>query len=205
MLIIGLTGGIGSGKSAAAVEFESLGAFVVDADQVAREVVEPGTSALAGIADHFGSAVINSDGELDRRKLREIVFSSPPERMWLEGLLHPAINAELGRRISASQAAYSVLVSPLLLEGNQREMVHRILVVDCPEELQLARTIDRDDCSPVQVRQIMQAQMSRTTRLQQADDLIQNNADLEHLQRQVRKLHSSYLDLANRNKETPGE
>lgn len=196
MFVIGLTGGIGSGKSAAAREFESLGAFVVDADQVARDVVEPGTPALAKIAEHFGKSVLTPSGHLDRRSLREIVFSNPQQRSWLEGLLHPEINAELARRIESSDAAYAILVSPLLLEGRQREMVHRILVVDCPEAVQVSRTTERDDCSVEQVHQIMQAQMDRNQRLEQADHVIRNDADLDHLHQQVHDLHRSFLNLA---------
>lgn len=202
MLIIGLTGGIGSGKSAAALEFESLGAFVVDADQVARDVVEPGTTALSEIEQHFGKSILTRDGHLDRRKLREIVFSNAAERSWLERLLHPEINRELASRIQASHAPYSILVSPLLLEGNQRQMVHRILVVDCPENVQVTRTMGRDDCSEDQVRHIMQAQLARSERLKQADDVIQNDADLEHLLAQVHNLHGAYLQQAKKNSGT---
>lgn len=202
MLIIGLTGGIGSGKSAAASAFESLGAFVVDADLVARDVVEPGTRGLAEIVRHFGDGILDVEGHLERRRLREIVFKNPDERIWLEGLLHPEINRELARRIDSSDAPYAVLVSPLLLEGKQREMVHRIAVVDCDEETQIERTRDRDRCSEDQVRRIMQAQLKREERLRSADDVIRNDADLEYLRAQVQNLHSAYLNLASNETQT---
>lgn len=193
MYIVGLTGGVGSGKSTAARELERLGAFVIDADQVARDVVEPGTPALAEIAAHFGADILDPEGRLDRARLRGIVFADPAERAWLERLLHPLINRTLAERIAEAGAPYSVLVSPLLLETSQHEMVRRILVVDCPEEIQVQRTSERDRCSPEQVRGIMAAQASRSERLEKADDVVRNDGDLDHLLAQVREIHETYL------------
>ncbi len=198
MFIVGLTGGVGSGKSTVAREMERLGAYVIDADQVARDVVEPGTPALASVAERFGPEILDADGALNRRKLREIVFANPGEREWLEQLLHPLINRTLAQRIAASTAPYAVLVSPLLLETGQRDMVQRILVVDCPEHIQVQRTSERDGCAPEQVRGIMAAQMSRDARLSGADDVVRNDGDLDHLLQQVRAVHETYLAEAGK-------
>ena len=195
-MYVGLTGGIGSGKSAAAECFAALGVVIVDADIVAREVVAPGQPALQQIAAHFGDQVIAADGSLQRRVLREIVFADPEQRRWLEQLTHPLIAQSIQRQLAASTGPYALLVSPLLLETTQRELVQRVLVIDAPETLQVARTVARDQAQPEQVRQIMAAQMSREQRLAHADDVIVNQGDLEQLRQQVVQLHQQYSRTA---------
>lgn len=191
-MYVGLTGGIGSGKSAAAECFAALGVGIVDADIVAREVVAPGQPALQQIAAHFGDQVIAADGSLQRRVLREIVFADPEQRRWLEQLTHPLIAQSIQRQLAASTGPYALLVSPLLLETTQRELVQRVLVIDAPETLQVARTVARDQAQPEQVRQIMAAQMPREQRLAHADDVIVNQGDLEQLRQQVVQPHQQY-------------
>lgn len=191
-MYVGLTGGIGSGKSAAAECFAALGVGIVDADIVAREVVAPGQPALQQIAAHFGDQVIAADGSLQRRVLREIVFADPEQRRWLEQLTHPLIAQSIQQQLAASTGPYALLVSPLLLETTQRELVQRVLVIDAPETLQVARTVARDQAQPEQVRQIMAAQMPREQRLAHADDVIVNQGDLEQLRQQVVQLHQQY-------------
>ena len=201
-LVIGLTGGIGSGKSAASAQFAELGITVVDADVVAREVVEPGSQALKQIGEHFGSSVIASDGTLDRRALRTRVFSEPRDKQWLESLLHPLIRDEIRRQLAASASPYTLLVSPLLLETGQHQMSDRVLVVDVPEALQLSRTALRDNTSESEVAAIMAAQMQRDERLARADDIIVNDNNLEHLHNEVLRLHKKYSELARCRHET---
>jgi dephospho-CoA kinase len=199
MLVIGITGGIGSGKSAASDYLAAKGATVVDADLASRIIVEPGQPALSAIQSEFGDQVIQADGSLDRRALREMVFADPDKRKRLEAITHPAIGAELLRQIRASQSPYTVLVSPLLLETSQKDMVHRILLVDVPEAVQLARTVARDEVPEEQVRQIMAAQMSREDRRRLADDIVLNDGSLDELHRQLDDLHQEYLALAEAN------
>ena len=196
-LIIGLTGGIGSGKSAAAARFEQAhGIHVVDADIKSRVVVEPGRPALQHIVDRFGDAVLQADGSLNRAALRERVFQLPDERRWLEQLLHPLIRDEIVADLASAESPYSLLVSPLLVESGQYQMTQRILVVDVPEALQIARTTARDQVPEQQVRAIMQAQAQREERLRHAHDVITNDRDLAALQAQVDALHQRYLNLA---------
>lgn len=182
MLVIGVTGGIGSGKTAATDRFQHHGITVVDADLASRLVVEPGRPALASIAEHFGPEVIAADGTLNRRALRQLVFADPVQRRWLEQLTHPLIAQEIVDQIRASRSAYTILASPLLLESSQHQMVDRILVIDVPEELQIARVIARDETDEAGVKAIIAAQMSRQERLARADDVIVNDQDLAHLQ-----------------------
>lgn len=196
MLVIGITGGIGSGKTAVSDRFAARGIVVVDADLASRVVVEPGRPALDAIAQHFGVDVIAADGTLDRAALRQRVFADPGERRWLEALLHPLIAEEIRRGIAAADSDYVVLVSPLLFESGQVAMVDRALVVDVPEALQVSRTAARDGNSEEQVRAIMAAQADRATRLARADDVIVNDGSLEDLDAQVEALHRRYLDLA---------
>lgn len=196
-LIIGLTGGIGSGKSAASDWFASQGIDVVDADVVSRIVVEPGRPALAEIQAHFGAGVIRPDGTLDRAALRAVVFDSPEERRWLEQALWPRIAEEISRQLSAARSPYAVLVSPLLFETGQRAFVTRTLLVDVPEDLQLARTAQRDNVPEAQVRAIMAAQMSRADRRAKADDIVVNDGSLADLQAALAALHARYLALAH--------
>ncbi len=196
MLVIGLTGGIGSGKTAVSDRFAARGIVVVDADLASRVVVEPGRPALDAIAEHFGSDVITADGSLDRAALRQRVFEDPAERRWLEALLHPLIAEEIRAGIANASSEYVVLVSPLLFESGQVAMVDRVLVVDVPEALQVSRTADRDGNSEEQVRAIMAAQADRATRLARADDVIVNDGSLEDLDAEVDVLHRRYLKLA---------
>lgn len=196
MLIVGLTGGIGSGKTAVSDMFASKGITIVDADVVSRIVVEPGTEALGKIEEHFGPEVITADGQLNRPALRQLVFQSVDERKWLESLLHPLIAQEIMRQLQASESPYTMLVSPLLLEAGQYQMVNRILVVDAPETAQVERTIVRDDTNEAGVKAIIAAQMTREERTGKADDVILNDKDLDHLASEVERLHQSYLSQA---------
>lgn len=195
-LIIGLTGGIGSGKSEVSRRFESLGILVIDADQIAREVVQPGQPALADIVAHFGSDFVLPSGQLDRAKLRARIFSDQDAKAWLEQLLHPQINMLIRTRLQMADSRYAILSSPLLLETKQHELVDRVLVVDTSELLQLERASQRDKDSEDQVRRIMATQLSRTDRCSRANDIIQNHGDLSELDTQVNKLHQLYLELA---------
>lgn len=195
-MIIGLTGGIGSGKSAAADRFaQAHGIHVVDADLKSRVVVEPGRPALGQIVDRFGEAILLDSGELNRAALREKVFAEPSERRWLEALLHPLIREEITSDLSRAESPYALLVSPLLVESGQHQMTQRILVVDVPEALQIARTAQRDQVPETQVRAIMQAQAQREERLRHAHDVISNDRDLAALHAQVDALHQRYLAL----------
>lgn len=194
--IVGLTGGIGSGKTAASDWFKAQGIVIVDADIVSRQVVEPGTPALAAISAHFGTGVIQADGTLDRAALRRIVFDKPEERRWLEQLLHPLIAQEIVRQLGAATSPYAMLVSPLLFETGQKAFVKRTLLVDVPEDLQLARTAARDRVEDTQVKAIMAAQMSRTDRRAKADDIVVNDAALADLYAQLAPLHARYLEIA---------
>lgn len=194
--IIGLTGGIGSGKSTVANEFIALGIDVVDADKVARQVVEPGQQALTDIELYFGADVLNAAGELDRAKLRHIIFNSEAKKQWLNNLLHPIIRDALLLQIAAAKSAYVVLEAPLLLENKLTKYTDVTLVVDVTEALQVERAMQRDGNSKSQIQAIMNAQISREQRLQQADYIIDNNsADREALKQQVKLLHSQFLSL----------
>lgn len=193
--ILGLTGGIGSGKSAVASHFGNLGVHLVDADHAARWVVEPGRPALAQIAEHFGIDVLQADGQLDRAALRQRIFEHPEERRWLENLLHPLIGEEIVRDLASAQSPYAILVSPLLIESGQHRMTQRVLVVDAPEAVQIQRTMARDQVSEEQVGAILKAQASREKRLEAADDVLVNDRDLKWLQREVERLHAFYLTL----------
>ena len=195
-MIIGLTGGIGSGKTAVSDSFAEKGITIVDADLVSRQVVEPGTPALEKIKEHFGAEVIDKNNELDRRALRNKVFENTDERKWLESVLHPSISQEIWNQLQASTTTYTVLASPLLFETTQFEMVDRTLVVDVPVELQISRTITRDDTDEAGVKAIIAAQMSREDRLSKTDDVILNDKDLVHLLSEVDKLHKTYLQMA---------
>ena len=195
MKIVGLTGGIGSGKSTVTRLFGEHGVHWVDADDVAREVVEPGTPALERISEHFGKKILTSEGALDRAQLRGVVFEKPEERVWLESLLHPIIREELIRQLNPEnyQLPYVLLVSPLLLETDQHELVDRIIVIDVPKETQIERTMARDTNSREQVERIIAAQMSREDRLARADEVVNNDRPLDDVTRQVRELHERLL------------
>lgn len=195
MTVIGLTGGIGSGKSTVARLFGALGVHWVDADDVAREVVEPGTPALERIAEHFGKDILLPNGSLDRAALRRVVFDAPEERTWLEGLLHPVIREELTRQLTPDNYAlpYVLLVSPLLLETDQHELVEKVVVVDVPVDVQIQRTMARDENTREQVERIIDAQMPREQRLQKADEVVDNNQPVVDVERRVEELHRQFL------------
>ncbi|RZA04505.1 MAG: dephospho-CoA kinase [Moraxellaceae bacterium] len=196
VLIVGLTGGIGSGKSAVSSKFEQLGIDVIDADVVSREVVKIDSYALNEIAQHFGLEILQQDGSLDRQTLREIVFANLQEKAWLENLLHPIIRNQIITQLHQSKSPYAILSSPLLLETNQYELVNRILVVDATEELQIERACLRDANKVEQIKKIMATQMNRSTRCSRADDIIHNHGAIHELDVQVHRLHSQYLSLS---------
>ena len=192
-LVVGITGGIGSGKSAVTDRFQQRGITVVDADVAARIIVEPGQPALSAIAEHFGRDILTAEGALDRARLRQRVFAQASERLWLEQLTHPLIGEEILRQLNASNSPYTILSSPLLLETSQRQLADCVVVVDVPEEIQLQRTMKRDHNDEEQVRRIMAAQMSRADRLAQADFVIDNSRSLADLDEEVERLHREFL------------
>ena len=192
-MIIGLTGGIGSGKTAVSDTFKSLGIDIVDADVSSRRVVEKGQPALDDIQAHFGDGILDSENKLDRTKLREIIFKNPQERVWLEKLLHPKIAEHIKDQLESSNSPYCILVSPLLLETEQKSYCSFVLVVDVPEESQVARTAKRDGVSEEQVKNIISAQIDREKRLEQADEIIINDGSMEELKEKVVVLHTKYL------------
>jgi len=194
-MIVGLTGGIGSGKSEVSRRFENLGIDVIDADVIAREVVGVDKPALKEIAEHFGQQILNIDETLNRSKLRELIFNDQSEKEWLEKLLHPIVRTETIAQLEHSKSAYQILSSPLLLETNQCELVDRILIVDADESLQISRAMTRDTNKPEQIKKIMATQMSRAERRSKADDIIENHGDLKNLDMQVEQLHNFYMDL----------
>jgi len=195
--VVGITGGIGSGKSAVTSRLEQHGITVVDADVVAREVVEPGSPVLAAIAEHFGEHILQPNGALDRAALRKIVFETPAEREWLESVTHPAIREAIAAQLTAATSPYVVLSSPLLLEAGQSAFAQHVVVVDVPEEVQLSRTCARDNNDEALVRNIMAAQLPRTERCARADEVIDNNGSLEALQQAVDALHERLLVRAS--------
>ncbi|MBC7984102.1 MAG: dephospho-CoA kinase [Candidatus Obscuribacterales bacterium] len=196
-LRIALTGGIASGKSAVAGEFAALGVPIFDTDQIARDVVEPGTPALAQLVATFGAEILDASGRMDRRRMRERVFADASQRQQLEAITHPAIREELARRASASHYPYQIHAIPLLVEGGRSDTFDRVLVVDCPEEAQLARVMQRDEIDAEQARRILAAQANRSQRLAVADDVIVNTGALADLRNKVRALHAQYLALAD--------
>jgi dephospho-CoA kinase len=193
--ILGLTGGIGSGKSAAAQHFIDLGIHLVDADHAARWVVEPGRPALAQIAEHFGPSALQADGQLDRTALRGLIFQNPEQRRWLEALLHPLIGQEIMSVLARAESPYAILVSPLLVESGQYKLCQRVLVIDAPEQLQIERTMLRDSSSEEQVKAILGVQAHRDLRLSHADDVLVNDRDPAWLKSEVERLHHFYLTL----------
>ena len=194
---VGLTGGIGSGKSAAAQVFEELGTTVIDTDALAHALTGPGGAAIERIRAAFGADYLTPDGALDRARMRELVFADAAKKRLLESILHPMIRARTSELVQAARSAYVILMVPLLIESRDyRRRCQRILVVDCPEELQLARVMARSGLAAAQVRAIMANQVSRGARLAAADDVIDNSQDPAHLRRQVEALHARYLQLA---------
>lgn len=195
--IVGLTGGIGSGKSAAATLFEEFGAAVVDTDAIAHELTAPGGTAIAPIRAAFGDEVVAPNGALDRAAMRRKVFTDAQAKGRLEAILHPMIRAEADRRSAAARAPYVVLVVPLLVEsGGYRSRVQRIAVVDCPEAVQVARVMSRSGLSAGEARAIMAVQVDRPARLAVADDVIDNGGELAALRPQIEALHRRYLEMA---------
>ena len=192
--VVGLTGGIGSGKSAAAERFRALGIAVVDADVESRRVVEPGEAALDTIVARFGAEVLGDDGRLDRPRLRERVFQDADQRRWLERLLHPLINRRMAEQLREAASPYAVLVNPLMRTRDPR--AQRILVIDVPKALQVRRTMARDGVDEAQARAVLAAQIDRRQRRSFADDVIVNDATLAELRATVDALHKRYLRLA---------
>ena len=193
--VVGLTGGIGSGKSAAAEIFRSLGIEVIDADALAREVVEPGQPALSDIASHFGDKILTAEGTLDRAALRNIIFSNSEQKSWLENLLHPLIAELLQRRLQATKSSYAILESPLLLETEQYKLVERVLVIDASKETQVARAVSRDGSDEELIRSIIASQIDRAERILRADDLVSNEESLVQLRENIEALHSKYMGM----------
>lgn len=197
MFVIGLTGGIGSGKSTVADMFRDLGVFAIDADDVAREVVLPGEPALDAIAGHFGADILNGDGSLDRAALRQRVFQDDGERQWLEQLLHPRIRERLETCLREAESPYQILVSPLLLETDQYRLCQHIVVVDVSHETQISRTTARDGNDREQVERIIAAQMPREKRLAAADDVVDNDRPLDEVHHHIEELHRHFLEIAS--------
>jgi dephospho-CoA kinase len=194
---VGLTGGIGSGKSAASDRFGEFGAGVVDTDEISRELTAPAGAAIEEIRKQFGPEFVTADGGLDRARMRRLVFADAAARRKLEAILHPLIRARTRAVIAAATQPYVIVVVPLLLEtGACAELVQRVLVVDCEEAEQVRRTMARSGLSAGEVREIMATQLPRAERLRRADDVLANDGDLATLQRRVARLHAQYLDLA---------
>lgn len=196
MFKVGLTGGIASGKTRVAEFFAARGVPVIDSDQIAREIVAPGAPALAAIRERFGEGVMAADGNLDRRVLRAIVFADPAARRDLEAITHPAIRARMAELNAQARGPYVINAIPLLTEGGGRRDLDRVLVVDCPEDLQIARVMARDQVDEAGARAVLAAQASRAARLAIADDVIVNDGDLVALETAVRSLHLRYLALS---------
>lgn len=196
-LCVGLTGGIGSGKTSVSRLFAELGAGVVDTDEISHQLTAPNGAAMAAIRRAFGDEFVTANGALDRAAMRALIFTDHTAKTRLEAILHPMIRALALKAVAQSDAPYVVLVVPLLLEtGSYRKVVQRVLVVDCDERLQIARTMQRAALTEEQVRAIMTSQLSRTERLAEADDIIDNNDGLGDLRQQVKALHQAYLALA---------
>ena len=197
MLIIGLTGGIGSGKTTVSDLFTNTGITVIDADEIGRHISGKGQTGYEAIINEFGDQLIATNGELDRDTLRDIVFKNDNKRKKLESLLHPLIRNEIKQELAQyADEPYCIIAVPLLLETNYRNMVDRILVIDSTEEDQIARVIHRDNLDRDKVKQILAAQLPRSQRLQQADDILVNDGDIAHLATEVAALHKRYLQLA---------
>lgn len=195
--LIGLTGGIGSGKTTVANLFAELGIELVDADIVARDVVAIDTSGLNQIAAHFGKQILNQDNSLDRAALREIIFSQPKERHWINDLLHPMIRTEMLNQLAATSSPYTILVAPLLFENELDRLVNRTLLIDISPEQQRKRTVHRDAVTHEQVEKIISSQAPRAEKLLKADDVIDNHGEISALKSKVIALHNNYLKLSN--------
>lgn len=196
--LIGVTGGIGSGKTLVTDTFANLGVDIIDADIVARDVVAPGSEGLLAITRHFGEDILTPDSKLDRAALRELVFTHEKEKQWLNECLHPRIRLAMSSAIDKINSEYGVLAVPLLIENNMQEMVDRVLVVDCPESVQLSRALARDGSSEAAIKGIIAAQVSRDERLAEADDVVDNSKSEQHTIAQVEQLHDTYLHRASK-------
>ncbi len=199
MLRVGLTGGIGSGKSTVAALFARHGAPIVDTDEIAHELLAPGQAAHAEIVTTFGRGILDTNGNIDRTQLRHRVFAELTERKRLEAILHPRIRAETIRRVGSLRAPYCLIVVPLLIEAGFTDLVNRVLVVDADDTLRIQRTKARSGLGEAEIRRIMASQVGRQERLQKADDIITNNSDLAHLEREAARLHGVYSALAPTN------
>ena len=198
MYVVAITGGIGSGKTTVANQFAALGIEVVDADLIAREVVAPGTPALAAITSHFGPEILTEQGLLDRRVLRERIFSDPAAKSWLNALLHPIIRSEMLRQCAAVSSPYCLLVVPLLVENRLTELADRVLVIDVDEATQIERTCRRDGVSREQAEAILASQANRSERLAMADDVLDNQSGTtETIRERILALHETYLAFAS--------
>ncbi len=196
-MIIGLTGGIGSGKSAAGNEFSKLGITVIDADLVAKEAASKNSTAYKNIVDHFGNDILDDFENIDRKKLRDIIFSKPSQKEILESFLHPVIKENITNKILSSKSDYTIIMVPLIFETNSMNQYQRILVVDCDEELQISRATKRDNSNKEDIQKILNSQASREERLSIADEVILNNSSIEFLKQEVLKVHKIYMDLFN--------
>jgi dephospho-CoA kinase len=196
MLRVGLTGGIGSGKSTIASLFTMRGVPVIDTDEIARSLTEPGQEAFIEIVRIYGDTILDEGRRIDRHKLRERVFDNADDRRRLENILHPRIRTIVREKLAALEAPYGILVVPLLVESGFTDLVDRVLVVDTFENVQIQRTAARTGLSELEIRKIMSAQASRAQRLQQANDVIENNADRKHLEGEVERMHQWYQSLA---------
>ncbi|MEL6114469.1 dephospho-CoA kinase [Photobacterium sp. SP02] len=195
-LVVGLTGGIGSGKTTVANLFANYGIDIIDADLIARDVVAPGSAGLKAIAERLGNDILLTDGQLNRSKLREAIFNEPALKAWLDSLLHPMIRQQMKQDINKATSPYCLLVVPLMVENQLQAMTDRVLVIDVREDIQIARTTVRDKVNDDQVRKILAAQATREQRLAAADDVIDNNGDSHQLRGEVARLHQQYLLLS---------
>ena len=194
--VVGLTGGIGSGKSTAAKYFEKLGAKVINADVVARDSVSPGSQALLKIRQHFGEKIVNKNGRLDRSKLREIIFDNTSEKLWLENLLHPIIREKIILDINNASGSYVLLESPLLFETNQYKLVNVVLLIDVPEELQIIRASQRDKSTSNAIKKIIKTQMPRSEKIELSTYIADNTKSVDDLKKQVEYYHKKFSELA---------
>jgi len=196
-MIIGLTGGIGSGKSAAGIEFEKLGITVIDADEIAQKASLKNSKAYKEIVEYFGSSILDNSQNIDRRKLRNIVFNDEEQKKKLEQILHPAIREDISFAISNSKSPYTIIMVPLIYETNSKDNYNRILVIDCDEDIQISRAVTRDGASEEDIKKIINSQATKQERLSIADDVISNNSSIEKLSEKVLHLHKNYLELIN--------
>ena len=196
-MIIGLPGGIGSGKSAAGIEFEKLGITVIDADEIAQKASLKNSKAYKEIVEYFGASILDNSQNIDRRKLRNIVFNNDEQKKKLEQILHPAIREDISFAISNSKSPYTIIMVPLIYETNSKDNYNRILVIDCDEDIQISRAVTRDGASEEDIKKIINSQATKKERLSIADDVISNNSSIEKLSEKVLHLHKNYLELIN--------